>query len=127
MPKQQALSKYTVAEWGLSYNHGWRGLIAAAQELAVRFGAEVHTKEKLGGLVVEWSETNADNRGFLSRMGLIIEVASRNTCQVCGQNYDVKLYGVCWSLCRDCRKLVNTTEGPKQRQLIDALRARAGV
>lgn len=122
-----ALNKHTVADWGLSYNHGWRGLIAAAQELADRFGAEVYAKEKLGGLAVEWSKTNADNRGFLFRMGLIIEVASRNTCQVCGQHLCVEVYCGCWSLCEYCRKLVNTPEGPEQERLIDELRARAGI
>lgn len=38
---KQALSKYTVDEWGLTYNHGWKGLTAAAKELVSRFGAEV--------------------------------------------------------------------------------------
>lgn len=121
------MNKYDVAAWGLSYNSGWAGLTAAARELAAKFGAEVYVKEKLGGLVLEWSKGNDESGAFLYRMGRIIEIASRATCQVCGQHFNVQMHGVCWSLCRDCRQLADTPEGPERDQLIEALKARAGI
>lgn len=104
----------------LSYDGGWALLKKAATAIAEKWDVGVSISDKNGHLNIDWSDPKGKFEGILHEIGQAIELASEATCQYCGSRSYVKQTdppGYIYTLCGECRKMVEAPKGPEHDRL----------